>query len=706
MKMGVVFTVFAAVGCAFGAAAETHWEWTQQGEKVTLAERGAETAWKFTLTKKGVLSLAAVGRTEKLDFGELPEGCPYAIRELAPNFLCADGSSRSAGGNGAAGRLVREVRLPETLVTISDYAFSRNGRLAACNIPARIETIGTGAFMMCTNLVLSGETFPASLTKLAASFEGCSRAFSGEVKIGQGLQDVAITGSLYAFPNCVGITSFVFGERVKGGTFGARFAYGCTNLSRVVSRNPDGIRFNRETRHYWSAPADYVLAGWPTGWPSVRGGLRTRFRVPRGDRRWTALANDRTRIRPWAWVTEQERDAYWKTFYGADWKRAKASEPVPAGYNPMDVRDYEGLSFGQDTWIVPEERPAAVRTVLSMPAHANMPRNGEGDFLRLKDGRILYTCSEYIGTSSGDNAAAHIVARESSDEGETWTVPREIVTREGRMNASSTSLLRLDGKRIAIFYLRKNSERDCMPVMRVSADEGATWGPTRECLSAADCDYYVLNNARARRLKSGRIVLPIVRHHDGSLKSNWLSCAYSDDNGETWRHGKEAEMRDGKGALVTTQEPGVEELADGRLYLYARTDRGRFWQGYSKDGGETWGDFGPAPFYGPLGPATIYRLKGGELLLVWNDHEGHPDWSKGGPWGIGIRTPLTLAISRDEGRTWTNRVNIQHDVANGFYCYFAVLEAKDGLLLAYFNKKFLTDSCIQKVPYSLLGLPL
>jgi len=346
------------------------------------------------------------------------------------------------------------------------------------------------------------------------------------------------------------------------------------------------------------------------------------------------------------------------------------------------------------------------REVLNLPVRENLPRNGEGDFVRLNDGRIMLAYTEYWGKSMLDHAPAHLVARYSSDEGETWTEPVEIVGREGAQNVMALSLLRLDAERIALFFLRKNSSKDCMPVMKVSSDDGRTWSATREILSESEKAYYVLNNARATRLKGGRILLPLANHGDVSGAHGAdaaVSCAYSDDNGVTWRKGTEYRPKDIQGAAVLAQEPGVVELNDGRVYMYMRTDRGRQWQAFSKDGGATWDDFGPSPIYGPRGPATIRRMKGGELLLVWNDHEGHPEYMKTGPqWLIGIRAPLTLAVSRDEGKTWTNRKTLESDLA-GFYCYFALFEAKDGLLLSYYNKPYLTAACVKKVPYEWLA---
>ena len=340
------------------------------------------------------------------------------------------------------------------------------------------------------------------------------------------------------------------------------------------------------------------------------------------------------------------------------------------------------------------------------------PRNGEGDMILLDKGRIMLVYAEHRGDSFLDHSPAHLVKRISRDDGETWSAPVEVVPRLGRQNDMSVSLLRLKDGRIALFYCRKNGDNDCMPIVRFSSDEGETWSEPAECLPKEKTAYYVINNARVVTLASGRIVLPLCRHTClGKQKwdmSGYLVCAYSDDLGRTWKTGREYRPTDGKGAVVCVQEPGLVELKDGRLYLYARTDRGRQWQGFSKDGGETWGDFGPSPIMGPLGPATIHRLKTGELLLVWNDHETHPSYAKvGDKWMCGLRAPVMLALSWDEGRTWTNRKALEED-PRGYFCYYSVLELENNLLLSYYSgrtgKADVAEFTVMKVPMSWLEL--
>ena len=61
--------------------------------------------------------------------------------------------------------------------------------------------------------------------------------------------------------------------------------------------------------------------------------------------------------------------------------------------------------------------PGVEKPLLIAPRPEN-GRNSEGDFIQLKDGRLLLVYSKFIGT--GDHAPAELVGRYSSDGGRTW----------------------------------------------------------------------------------------------------------------------------------------------------------------------------------------------------------------------------------------------------------------------------------------------
>jgi len=316
--------------------------------------------------------------------------------------------------------------------------------------------------------------------------------------------------------------------------------------------------------------------------------------------------------------------------------------------------------------------------VLSLPPGPNNPRNSEGDFVRLKDGRMMFVYSHFVG-GAGDNAGAYLAARFSGDGGRTWNGKDVVVVKnEGGWNVMSVSLLRLKNGRIALFYLRKNSLTDCRPYLRVSSDEGRTWGDPQLCISD-EVGYYVMNNDRAVQLTNGRLVLPVSLHNrPGDPKPDWngrVMCYLSDDNGMSWRRSKDQLIATGKsGRRLISQEPGVVELKGGRLMLFSRSNAGSQLVSFSTDHGETWSPLTSSNMISPVSPASIERIpKTSDLILVWNNHRNISRKLRG------KRTPFNVAISKDDGKTWTH-VKTVEDNPHGWYCYTAV-EFVDGYVL-------------------------
>ena len=302
----------------------------------------------------------------------------------------------------------------------------------------------------------------------------------------------------------------------------------------------------------------------------------------------------------------------------------------------------------------------------------NNPRNSEGDFVKLDDGKIMFIYSHFIGDSPSDFRMSHLAARYSSDGGESWTSEDEIVVEnEGAMNVMSVSLLRLQNGNIALFYARKNSINDCIPYMRISSDEGNSWSEPVRCITDRD-GYFVLNNARVIQLSSGRLLMPVALHISDEASTSPLGkkfnpygklfCYYSDDGGQTWKQNGEVSIPEG----LLAQEPGLIELKKGDVMMFIRTNTGVQYKSISRNKGKKWSMAIPTNIPSPVSPATIVRIPStGDLLLVWNNNGVKKNNARG------KRTPLNVAISSDEGLTW-NHVKTLHDDPDGWYCYTAV----------------------------------
>lgn len=152
------------------------------------------------------------------------------------------------------------------------------------------------------------------------------------------------------------------------------------------------------------------------------------------------------------------------------------------------------------------------KEVLFLKAGDNNSRNGEGAFIRLRDGRILYAFTEYTGDGWLDHCAANIAGIFSCDEGETWQ-GRSILQSadEGAANFMSVSLQRMENDDVGMFYLRKDMETgSCKLYLVRSSDEGKTWSSPTCCNEEEG--YFVVNNDRVIRLQNGRLLVPFAQH--------------------------------------------------------------------------------------------------------------------------------------------------------------------------------------------------
>ena len=316
-------------------------------------------------------------------------------------------------------------------------------------------------------------------------------------------------------------------------------------------------------------------------------------------------------------------------------------------------------------------RTAEVSTLLWKATKKN-PRYTEGSIVELADGSLLFAVTEFQDSGS-DFANAHIVGRVSHDGGQTWGAPRELQQNTGGMNVMSVTLRRI-GSGISMFYLQKNDVNDLDMFVRTSSDEGKTFGEAT--LVTADAGYHVINNDRITQLSSGRLLVPAASTADVKTVNHFVShCYISDDGGKTWRNGKGHVDAPKRGAM----EPEVVELNDGRVLMIVRTQLGYIGKSYSSDGGETWSTLETLGVRAPEAPSTLRRIPStGDLVLIFNN-----TFTTGAGHG-GKRTPLTAAISSDEGMTWKTVGNLESDASKTF-SYTSLTFVRDRAVMSYWE---------------------
>lgn len=340
--------------------------------------------------------------------------------------------------------------------------------------------------------------------------------------------------------------------------------------------------------------------------------------------------------------------------------------------------------------------------VMEIPPSAQNPRNSEGSFLTLKDGRILFCYSKFMGESGNDDAKAFIAARFSEDGSNTWTddeiwfSPDEFDAK----NIMSVSLVHLPDGDIGLFFIIRYGWHDTRPYLFRSKDQCKTFEKPVCC--AKGPGYYVLNNDRVSVLSTGRIVVPTAFHRmRGNDKTYWSSfdgrgipvCFYSDDSGVTWNESENYAYVAVPGSKSGLQEPGIVELSENVLWQWFRTDLGCQYQSFSIDNGLTWSVPAPSGFTSPRSPMSVKRIRDHDLLAVYNPV---PQYNGRVTSSCGDRTPLVCTVIGDRNPKPGKLLVIEDDY-EAAYCYTAIHFTKDAVLLGYCAGGIADKGCLNRL---------
>lgn len=171
-------------------------------------------------------------------------------------------------------------------------------------------------------------------------------------------------------------------------------------------------------------------------------------------------------------------------------------------------------------------------------------------------------------------------------------------------------------------------------------------------------------------LSSGRILLGL--YSDGF---NTSLAAISDDLGQTWTASSPM-------AGLAPIQPTLAQRKNGDILAFCRDSGpspGRIMLSVSKDNGKTWSVTQDLDLENPGASVAAEVLKDGRWVLVYNDTEDG-------------RHQLAIALSEDEGETWTAKKYLDIAPSNdiGSYSYPTVIQTKDGRIhvtYSHVNKK-------------------
>lgn len=270
-----------------------------------------------------------------------------------------------------------------------------------------------------------------------------------------------------------------------------------------------------------------------------------------------------------------------------------------------------------------------------------------------------------------------------------WSTPRLVVKVSDEAHWNPV-LFSSPGGQVHLYFKVGKSPRDWVTWRVRSEDEGASWSEPE------------LLDGTAGALPSGPVKnKPIVLSDGTCLAPNSMESFEkwsvfvdrSDDGGITWEHMPElvcaeTDALESKDANSPPEEidreslpargfiqPSLWESAPGKVHMLVRSTYGKLFRSDSEDSGKTWAPLTPTELPNNNSGIDVAQLPGGILVLAFNpvsDNWGH-------------RFPLSLALSRDNGKTWNHRLDLETE--KGEFSYPGIIPTARGMAVVYSNNR-------------------
>ncbi|MCS7459757.1 exo-alpha-sialidase [Paenibacillus doosanensis] len=324
------------------------------------------------------------------------------------------------------------------------------------------------------------------------------------------------------------------------------------------------------------------------------------------------------------------------------------------------------------------ENDSSIREAFLPVIHPN--DSHAANLLELDNGDLL--CVWFNGSGEG-NPDTNIVMSRLPAGSHVWEAPVQLSGDPERSEQNPVLFQAPDGKLWLMHTSNEpHNQKTSRVVRRISEDRGFTWGPPEVLFDGMG----IFLRQPIVVLSNGDWILPA---YYCKMDGHYSVVQISTDQGRTWQE------HPVQGSVHRVQM-NIVELGSGVLYAVFRSRQAdRIYTSHSYDKGRTWTVPVKSKLANNNSSIQLTRLHNGHLALIFNDSTMERDqfrWvsSKGNFRRKPLRTPLTLAISEDEGQTWPYFRNVQmadleyKDSEIG-YSYPSIITTKDGAIHVAFS---------------------
>ncbi|MFC0330314.1 exo-alpha-sialidase [Paenibacillus sepulcri] len=302
------------------------------------------------------------------------------------------------------------------------------------------------------------------------------------------------------------------------------------------------------------------------------------------------------------------------------------------------------------------------------------------NLLALDNGDLL--CVWFSGSGEGNPDTNIVMSRLPSGTG-CWSEPEVLASDPVRSEQNPVLFQEPGGGKVWLFHTsnQPHDQKTSRVVSRISEDRGHTWGPAETLFDGPG----IFLRHPVVVLRDGAWLLPAYYCKSGG---HYSVVKISLDQGGTW------EEHEVPNSLHCVQM-NVIERSDGSLYAMFRSRHAdRIYTSVSPDG-RNWSVPEKSMLPNNNSSMQATALPDGRWALIFNNSSIERDqfrWVKKGD-GFRrktLRTPLTLAVSEDEGRTWPHIRNVQtadleYKEREVGYSYPSIISTGDGKLHIAFS---------------------
>ncbi|OWK44549.1 sialidase family protein [Fimbriiglobus ruber] len=274
-----------------------------------------------------------------------------------------------------------------------------------------------------------------------------------------------------------------------------------------------------------------------------------------------------------------------------------------------------------------------------------------------------------------DEGAKDVQIWSSRFDGAAWSTPEVIGTEPG-FPCWNPVLFQTAKGTLWLWYKAGPSPMTWTGYSRKSPDGGKTWSKPE--MLPAGC--YGPVRAKPIRLADGTILAGT------SVESHRCWTPYVDrstDDGETWLRSNAFSTKDGHNQI----QPTLFEGKDGTIVVLMRSKSPRkICRSESRDGGKTFTPAEPTELANPSAGIDCVKTRADDVFLIYN------------PTPM-LRTPISLARSTDDGKTWAKVVDLETEL--GEFSYPAMIESAKGTLeIAYtWHRKHIKHVSVDPTKY-------